>query len=90
MTCHVNNKRICKGLKVEERTEDFDARTMDAFQLNTKKSKKHTECDNNKQQKNTQLLAAGRNELGEHSAKCYTKRVRRPFHHPPYPFTYHL
>ena len=61
MTCHVNNKRICKGLKVEERTEDFDARTMDAFQLNMKKAKS-IKCDNNKQQKNTQLLAAGRND----------------------------
>ena len=44
----------------------------------TPKKAKSIKCDNNKQQKNTQLLAAGRNELGEHSAKCYTKRVHQP------------
>ena len=57
----------------------------------TPKKAKSIKCDNNKQQKNTQLLAAGRNELGEHSAKCYTKRVHQPFRPPPpYPFTYHF
>ena len=69
-------------VKVEERTWGLDARKMKVFQLNTKKSKS-IKCDNNKQQKNTQLVAAGRNELGEHSATCYTKRVRQPFPPPP-------
>ena len=47
----------------------------------TKKSKKH-EMWQQQAAKITQLLAAGRNdssnEPGEHSAKCYTKRVHQP------------
>ena len=37
-------------VKAEERTEDLNARKMEAFQLNTKKAKS-IKCDNNKQQK---------------------------------------
>ena len=38
--CHVRNIE-----RATELTEDLDARKMEAFQLNTKKSKQH-KCDN--------------------------------------------
>ena len=43
LTCDVSREkyRTCKGRRAAEPTEDLDARKMEAFQLNTKKRKKH-------------------------------------------------
>ena len=77
----------------EKRTEDLDARKMEAFQSNTKNAKS-IKYDNKKQQIRTQLLAARCKDSPMGQGSTQQSVIRRGSANlptpPPYPFTYHF